>query len=354
MISRLFRKKVRESGLSPGTLILEGQQKVEKTSISLISYDEGEFTERGIENIKDCFPLKAKPVVNWINVRGIHNVEQISSLGNKLQLHPLVLEDILNTDHRPKFEDFDDYIYIILKMLSYDDARELVISEQVSLALGPNFVLTFLEHEDPFDAVRKRIGMPGSRHRKMNTDYLVYSMIDIIVDNYYSILEKLGDRIETIEEDLLANPDMNTLQAIHNVKNELVLLRKTIWPVREIINALDRLDTMLIHKSTHVYLRDIYDHLVQIIDNIESLRDIVSGMVDIYLSNLSNRTNAVMKVLTIIATIFIPLTFIVGIYGMNFKYMPELDLTWSYPVVLLIMAVIAVIMIIYFKRKKWL
>jgi magnesium transporter len=322
--------------------------------MTVITYSEHEYAENTLEKVEDCFPSDKKPAVTWINVRGIHDIEKISSIGSYLKLHPLTLEDILNTDQRPKYEDSADYILIVLEMLSHNDTQDVITSDQVSLILGADFVVSFLENEDPFGPVRKRIQTPNSLIRKMKADYLAYSLVDLIVDNYFAVIEKIGDRIETVEEELVTNPDAQTLRAIHGIKNELVLLRKSTWPVREIINAMDRSDSNLIRKSIHIYLRDIYDHIVQVIDNIESLRDIISGMLDIYLSSISNRTNAVMKVLTIIATIFIPLTFMVGIYGMNFKYMPELDLTWSYPVLLLIMALIAVVMIIYFKRKKWL
>ncbi len=353
MISRLFRKKTREPGLPPGTLIMEGQQKLVKASINVITYNEEGYTEYAPEEARDCSLPEAGGSVSWINVKGIHDVEKISGIGNLLKLNPLTMEDILNTDHRPKFEEYSDYVFIVLKLLNYDEQRNEVVTEQVSLILGSCFVVTFLEHADPFDPLRKRIFTAGAMIRKMKANYLLYSLIDMVIDSYYSIVEKLGDRIEALEENLVTDPDTQTLYDIHHIKNELVLLRKSVWPLREAMSALERSDTPLVGEFMRLYFRDDYEHIIQIIENTESLRDIVSGMLDIYLSSINNRMNSVMKVLTIFASIFIPLTFMASIYGMNFKYMPELEIQWFYPALLASMATVAAVMLIYFKRKNW-
>ncbi|MBI5640616.1 MAG: magnesium/cobalt transporter CorA, partial [Nitrospirae bacterium] len=256
----------------------------------------------------------------------------------------------------PKMEDYSDYLYIVLKMLYYDDKVKRIITEQISLICGPNFVISFQEglEGDVFSAVRDRIRNNKGRIRKMGADYLVYSLLDAVVDNYFMILEKLGEDIEDLEEKLITKPTSETLHEIHYLKREMIFLRKAVWPLREVISGLERGESALIHESTRVYLRDVYDHTIQVIDTIETFRDMVSGMLDIYLSSISNRLNAVMKVLTIIATIFMPLTFIAGVYGMNFRHMPELDWQYGYPLIWLVMITIGISMLIFFRKKDWL
>jgi len=293
--------------------------------------------------------------VTWINVDGIHQVEILERLGEYFGLHPLVVEDILNTDQRPKVEDFGDYIFIVLKMFYYDDSADEIVTEQISLTLGPTLVISFQEREgDVFNPIRERIRSEKGRIRKMGADYLAYVLVDSIVDSYFIILEKLGEKIEDLEEELVTDPRPETLQTIHNLKREMIFLRKSVWPLREVVSGLERGESPLIQESTGIYLRDVYDHTIQVIDTVETIRDMLSGMLDIYLSSVSNRMNEVMKVLTIIATIFIPLTLIAGIYGMNFRYMPELEWPWAYPMLWLIMLAIGVLMLIYFRRKRWL
>jgi magnesium transporter len=288
-------------------------------------------------------------------VDGLHQVEILEKLGECYGLHPLVLEDILNTDQRPKTEDYGEYIYIVLKMLDYNDKSNEIEPEQMSLILGPNFVFSFQEREgDTFNPIRERIRNNKGRIRKMGADYLAYTLLDSIVDNYFIILEKLGEKIEFLEEKLVTRPTPETLQVIHYLKREMISFRKAVWPLREVVSGLERGEASLIKEATRIYLRDVYDHTIQTIDTIETYRDMVSGMLDIYLSSVSNRLNSVMKVLTIIATIFMPLTFLAGVYGMNFKYMPELEWRWGYPVTWLIMAGIGISMLIYFRKKRWL
>ncbi len=349
------KRRSKKVGLPPGTLVHIGEKKTEKVRISIIDFDELRFEEREVKTIEECLPIKDKPTVTWINVDGIHQVEVVDRIGRCFKLHPLLLEDVVNTDQRPKMEDYGDYIFIVLKMLYYYEKESEIRSEQVSLFLGSNFVLTFQEKEgDVFTPIRDRIRNGKGRIRKMGSDYLAYSLLDAIVDNYFAILEKIGEKVEDIEEDLVTNPSTETIHSIHNLKREMIYLRKSVWPLREVVSRLERWDSALIKDTTVIYLRDVYDHTIQVIDAVETFRDILSGMLDIYLSSISNRMNEVMKVLTIIATIFIPLTLIAGLYGMNFRYMPELEWRWGYPIVIIVMSIIGISMLIYFRRRKWL
>jgi magnesium transporter len=353
-LHRFIKKSSKTIGLLPGTIVHIGEKKVEKTRISIIDYDEEHFLEKEIGTAEECYPYINKDTVTWVNIDGIHQEEIIEKMGACCNLHPLLLEDIVNTNQRPKFEDFGDYIFIVLKMLSYNDKDHGLNIEQVSVIFGPHFVISFQESEgDVFNPVRERIRNGKGRIRKMGSDYLAYALIDAVVDNYFIILEKMGEDIESLEEELVKNPISRTLQQIHKLKRELIFVRKSVWPLREVINALERSESSLMQKTTLIYLRDVYDHTIQVIETVETFRDMASGMLDTYLSSLSNRMNEVMKVLTIIATIFIPLTFISGIYGMNFKYMPELQWHWGYYVIWGVMAVISLGMLLYFKKKKW-
>ena len=352
---RFIRKGSRKAGLPPGTLVHIGEKKTEKPRIRLMDYSEDHLEEKDLESIEEGFPYKDTPTVTWINVDGIHEVDVVEKIGQHFDLHPLVQEDILNTDHRPKLEDYENYLFLILKMLTYDDTEKELKMEQVSLIIGPTFVLSFQESEgDVFDTVRERLRKAKGRIRKMGPDYLAYSLGDAIVDHYFLVLEKIGEEIESLEDELITEPGTETVESIHNLKRELIFLRKSVWPLREAIMGLEKGESEIIQDKTAVYLRDVYDHTIQVIDTIETFRDMVSGMLDVYLSSLSNKMNQVMKVLTIIATIFIPMTFIAGIYGMNFKIMPELEWHWGYLFAWIIMILIGLSMVFYFKKKKWL
>jgi len=351
----LFRKSSKKAGLSPGTLVHIGEKKVERVRIRIIDYDVEQFQVKEIETIEECFPFKDTPTVTWINIDGLHEVQIIEKIGQHFGIHPLIQEDILHTGQRPKMEDMESYVFVVARMLFYDDEMGEVESEQVSLILGPNYVISFQEKEgDIFDPVRERIRNGKGRIRKMKADYLAYALVDTLVDNYFIILEKLGEKIEGMEDQLVANPTPETLQTIHILKREMIFLRKSVWPLREVISSLERGESPLIYESTGMYFRDVYDHTIQVMDTVETYRDMVSGMLDTYLSSLSNRMNEVMKVLTIIATIFIPLTFVAGIYGMNFEFMPELTWHWGYFAALGLMVIIFLGMVVYFKRKRWL
>ncbi|MFX0163095.1 MAG: magnesium/cobalt transporter CorA [Candidatus Hodarchaeota archaeon] len=352
---KFIKRASKKLGLPPGTPVFIGEKKVEELRITIVDYDEKHLEEKEAKTIEECFPFKDKPTVTWINIDGLHEIEIIDKLGKYFDLHPLIIEDIVNTRQRPKMEDLDNYIFFVLKMLYYDEETDNVTTEQISLILGSNFVISFQEKPgDVFDPVRERIRKSRGRMRKAGPDYLAYALIDAIVDHYFIVLEKLGENIEYLEEELVTNPRPETLQAIHNLKRDNIFLRKSVWPLREVISGLERGESPLIEKATEIYLRDVYDHTIQVIDTVETYRDMVSGMLDTYLSSVSNKMNEVMKVLTVIATIFIPLTFIAGIYGMNFENMPELGWHWGYVMAWIIMLTIIALMAFYFKTKKWL
>jgi len=352
---KLLKKRSQKAGLPPGSLVYIGSEQSEKVKIRLIDYSDKKIREKELKTVEECFPFKETPTVTWIDIDGIKHTEIIEKIGKCFGLHPLVLEDIVNTEQRPKIEDFKNYVFIVLKMLSYDEKHADIKVEQVSLILGRNFVISFQDNVegDVFDNVRQRLRTNRGRLRKMGADYLVYSLMDAIVDNYFIILEKIGERIEDMEDELLLKPHAEIIKEINKLKRSTIFLRKSVWPLREVVSIMERGEIPLIKKETTVYFRDIYDHSIQIIDNIETLRDILAGMLEIYLSSLSYKMNEIMKVLTIIATIFIPLTFVVGIYGMNFHYMPELEWHWGYPLVWLTMLFIAGMMLYYFRRKQW-
>jgi magnesium transporter len=341
--------------MSPGTLVHVGEQKIETIKITLMNYDQARLEEKELERIEESFACKDTPPVSWINIDGLHEVEVIEKIGLHFGIHPLTLEDIVNTGQRPKVEDFEDYIYLVFKMLKFEETTGHITSEQVSLIVGPHYVLSFQEAEgDVFSSVRQRIRQARGRIRSAGPDYLAYALIDAAVDHYFLILEKIGERIEHLEEQLHVQATPEILQAIYDLKRELIYFRKQVWPVREVLNAWQKTESALVQEANKIFLRDVYDHTIQVIDTIESFRDIISGVMDLYMSTVSNKMNEVMKVLTIIATIFIPLTFVAGIYGMNFKFMPELEWRWSYPLLWAFLFLIFSGMVVYFKRKKWL
>ena len=354
-MARLIKKTSKKAGLSPGSMVHIGEKKIDAVKITLLHYDQDQLLEKTLPSIEASFPYKDTPPVTWINVDGLHDVKTIEKIGPRFGIHPLVLEDIVNTGQRPKAEEFDEYIYVVIKMLDIDRAVDHITAEQVSLIIGPHFLISFQEKErGVFDFVRERIRKARGRIRKYGSDYLAYALMDAVVDHYFAILEKLAEKIEQLENQLLENPTSRILEDIHHIKREMIIFRKQVWPLREVLNSLIKDSSELIQESTHIYLRDVYDHPIQVVDTIESLRDVLSGLSDLYLSTVSNRMNEVMKVLTIIATIFIPLTFIAGIYGMNFEFMPELKWPWAYPALWLLLIAIFVAMMLWFKRKKWL
>ena len=350
-----MRKRSKRPGLPPGTLVYVGDNKHVKSSIKIFDYNADSITETDIKNPDELATCLADNTVSWINITGLNDLELIEKIGNIFEIHPLVMEDIVNTDHRPKFEEYDEYYYSIVKMLTWDEKNAEMNSEQVSFILGKNYLITFQEIEgDVFDSIRERLRKNKGRVRREDSDYLCYALMDSIVDNYFTVLENIAEDTEQLEDTLLKNADSSVLQRIHQLKRQLIFMRKSVWPLREILNNIDRLESDLVKSSSKLFFRDVYDHTIQIIDTVENLRDIVTGMLDIYLSTISNRMNEVMKVLTIIATIFIPLTFLAGIYGMNFQYMPELAWKFGYPMALGAMGLVGIIMLVFFRRKKWL
>ena len=352
---RIIKERSKKSGLPPGTLVHIGEKSDREIKITVMDYNEAGVEEKEIKALKECFYYTDTSIVSWINVEGLHEIEIIRQFGDCHGLHPLVMEDIVNTDQRPKMEDFGDYLYIVLKMLRIGKDQEIV-TEQVSLILGANFVISYQEgiQGDVFNPIRERIRNGKGRIRSMKADYLAYSLMDAVVDNYFVVLEGVGERIEDLEEEVMTNPAPETVRKIHRLKRDMIFLRKAVWPLREVIGALERRETPLVSEAVVVYLRDVYDHTIQVIDAVETYRDMLSGMLDIYLSSLSNRMNEVMKFLTVIGTIFLPLTFIAGVYGMNFQFMPELRWHWGYFASLWLMLAVAALMLFYFKRKKWL
>jgi magnesium transporter len=349
------QRQSKKAGLPPGSVVHIGAEVADKTTISAIDYSEKECQQKNVKNVEDLAPYLESSETTWIRVQGLHQTEIIEAVGKLCMIHPLFLEDVANTSQRPKAEDAGNYFFVIIKILSYDDEKDSIGTEQLSFILASNFLLSFEEKSGKiFDSVMERIKAGKGRIRKAGTDYLAYSLIDIVVDNYFGLLEKLGEKIELLEEDLVTNPTPEILSQIHNLKMDMIFLRRSVWPLREVINALALGESNLIKESSRPYFRDVYDHTIHIIDTMETYRDIVSGMLDIYLSSVSYRLNEIMKILTILATIFIPLTWIAGWYGMNFKHMPELEWRWGYPMVIGVSIAVVVSLLLYFRRKGWL
>lgn len=352
-MQRFIYNQSENIGLPPGT-VRETAASSRTVEITLTDYSLQHCHEKLVQHIEECLPFQQSPSVTWINLEGV-NPSVIKSLNGHFQIHPLVSEDIMHSGQRPKMEVYDQYIFIVLKMIYFQDGTDEITDEQVSLILGPGYVMSFQEKPgDVFGPIRRRIREGKGRIRGEGADYLAYSLLDAIVDNYFLVLEKRGEDLERMEEDILDESGSGVLQDIHQFKKEIIYLRKQVWPLREVISELQRSESSLITASTQVYLRNVYDHTIQVIDSIESFRDMITGMHDIYLSSISNRLNEIMKMLTMFSAIFIPMTFLAGVYGMNFKYMPELNWRWGYFGVLGLMAGITAGMIIFFKNKKWL
>ena len=351
-ITHTDRKK--KTGLPPGSLIFVGSKKTTPATVTLFDYDEKTFSEQEIRDVAECIPFIKKNSVTWINVDGVHDAALIEKIGAAFDIHPLELEDIMNSEQRPKVEEYESCFFMVVKMLSYDTAKRSIRIEQVSMVIMETCVITFQQCAgDVFGPIRERIRTAKGRIRKKKSDYLAYCLLDAIIDNYFIILEKIGERIEAVEDRVMLRPSEQERNEIHRVKRETLFMRKSVWPLREALNGLMRLDNGLVMPDNIPYFRDIYDHTIQVIDTVETIRDISAGLLDLYLSGVSNRMNEIMKVLTMIATIFIPITFIAGVYGMNFRYMPELGSRWGYPLIWVTFITVAGIMIAYFKRKKW-
>ncbi len=354
MAKKKKSKHHKKIGQVPGTLIYTGE-KANNLAIEVFDYNLDRIEEKDLSKIEDAFQYKSTDSITWININGLNHINDIEKIGNHYNLHPLILEDIVNTGQRPKIDEYDDYLFVVIKMLYYN-TEEKIISEQVSFILGENYVLTFQEAEgDVFDSVRERLRNSKGRIRGLGSDYLLYALVDAVTDHYYSIIETMGDKIETLEDNLFNGQSENEIsQQIQDLKREVLKVRRAIFPLREIINRIEKTDNKLILEKTLHYYRDIHDHIIQISENIDIYREMIWGLMDMYMTSISNKMNEVMKVLTIIATIFIPLTFIAGIYGMNFDNIPELHYKYSYFILWIVMIALFIGMLFYFKRKKWL
>ena len=354
LVRRLLVRGPKSAGTAPGTLLHTGERKVEKIRIRFIDYDADGIREETIDRIDECFSLADEPTVTWINIDGLHDTGVIGRIGERFDFHHLVMEDVVSPRQRPKVEDFRSYIFVTVKMLSFNAETQAITAEQVSLIVGERFVFSFQERPgDVFEPVRERLRHGKGRLRSRGGDYLAYTLIDAIVDSYFRILEEVGDQIEAVEDEVMVDGSVGAMQRIHNLKRETLLLRRSVWPLRELLGELYRGEVPLVKEETQVFVRDVYDHSVQVIDTVETLREVLSSTMDLYMSMVSNRMNEVMKVLTIIATIFIPLSFFAGVYGMNFEYMPELAVRWAYPTLLALMGAVAGGMLWLFYRKGW-
>jgi magnesium transporter len=354
MAGRLVHRSGQKPGAPPGSLVHSGPQKVEKVRLRLFEYDADRLQERTLEDVSEAFAIRDNPPVGWVNVDGLHDTDILGQIRDSFGIHLLVMEDVLTLGQRAKMEEYEGYLFFVLPMLTFDEDTLTVHAEQLSLVLGPSWVLTFQERfGDVFEPVRERLRNGHGRIRQRGSDYLAYALIDAVVDRYFGILEKLGDVAEDLEEAVMEDPAPEVLHRINHLKKELLLLRRSIWPLREALSAFARTESELVAEGTQIFVRDVYDHAIQVIDTVETLRDLTGGMTDLYLSSVGQRTNEVMKVLTIMASIFIPLTFMAGIYGMNFDVMPELHVPWAYPVLWLVMLAVAGAMVWYFRKKKW-
>lgn len=355
-----FNKTYHPPGTAPGTLTERpAEREPRPIRISLVDYTPEEFIEHQLLTAADCRPYLKRESVTWIHVQGDVAAETLRHLGELFELHPLALEDVMNSGQRPKLDSYDEQDFIVVNLPEFRNGG--IATEQISLFFGHKLVVSFCRAaQDPFEPVRRRLRTSTGRFRARGADYLLYTLLDVVIDAGFPMFERFGETIEELEDELLDCPDRETMARIHRLKRELLLLRRSLWPQREVITALLREEQIGITAETHVYLRDCYDHTVQIMDLLETYRDMATSMLDVYLSSIGNRTNDVMRVLTIIATIFIPLTFIAGVYGMNFSHdaspwaMPELRWYYGYPLVLLTMLGVAGGLLFFFRRKKWL
>jgi magnesium transporter len=350
---KLIHKRSKKTGLPPGTLVHIGEQKAGAVAMTLFHYAGARCEEGRVLRVEDLHPPADESIL-WVNIGGVHNVDVLGAFGKQFQLHPLLLEDIANTDQRPKLEEYDAHLFLVVKMLVATEGGG-ILAEQVSFVLGRNLVLSFQENgTDVFGSVRERLRGGKGRLRDSGSDYLLYALVDAIVDQYFGVLEVLGEQIETLQERVVSDPRPETLHEIHALKRQLLFVRRAVWPLREAVHSLSRAESPYLRESTRIFFRDVYDHVIQIADTVETLREMVSASLDIYLSSVSNRLNAVMRVLTVITTIFMPLSFIASIYGMNFEHMPELQWRWGYPLILAVMSLVAIAMLAGFRRRKWL
>lgn len=353
-MSRYAGNRSMKTGMAPGTLVHTGKRKTKNVSVSVIEFDENTIKHIDVDDPGDLAYFRDSDKTSWVNINGLHDTSLLGSIGTVFGLHPLVLEDMLDTQLRPKIEDYGEYIYIVIKQLYINESDGGIVDDQQSIILGKGFVISASESKTKiFDPLRERLEN-GGKIRKMKADFLAYSILDAVIDNYSEVLESLSDKIEIVEELLVSKPVPDTLNKINDIKKDTLFIHKNIWPLREVTNLLERMETHLIQGSTRLYMRDLYDHVIQSMDTTDIYREILSGLLDIYLSSLSYRMNEIMKVLTIISTIFIPLTFITGIYGMNFRYMPGIGWHWGFFAMIGLMVTVVAGMLAFFMRRKWL
>lgn len=344
----------KKTGLPPGTLVHTGDVKTLQITLTLFRYNAEHIEEQSISSLDEIQP-SADDSILWLNVHGLHDPKLMAEIGQRFKLHPLVLEDILNTDQRPKVDAYDDYLYLVTRFFSYDSEQMLVNSEQISIILGNRFVLSFQERPTgSFDPVRERLRANKGLLRKSGADVLAYALLDMIVDKYFVMLEQISDDCEKLEDQLLHRPSDAVLQSIHKLKRETMDLRRAVWPLREIINTLIRNEFAFFQENTILYLRDVYDHSIHFIESLESLRDLLAGMLDIYLSSISNQVNKEVRILTVVTMLFMPATLISGIFGMNFESMPLLKNHWGFWIAIAMMLLVAGGMGLHFWRRQWL
>lgn len=345
----------RALNLPPGTITYIGRKESAETKLEVIDYNEQNFEHFSSSSPEDAFKFEAENRITWINIDGLNNTHEIEKLGNYYGLHPLIMEDIANTNQRAKIEEYDDFLFFVVKML-YHNSEGMLVNEHLSIVLGKDYVLTFQEADgDVFGEIRNRLKISRGQIRKKGSDYLVFSLLDAVIDSYFSVIEVISDKVEMMEEQLFLSKSGNDLTfEIQELKREILRIRRAVFPLKEVLARLESSGSGLIGESTRKYMRDLHDHILQVSDNIDLYREMAWGLMDMYMTTISNRMNEVMKVLTIMASIFIPLTFIAGIYGMNFEYMPELQWKYSYFVLWGVMLIIFFFMIYYFKRKNWL
>ena len=351
-----IKKHVKKSklGMAPGSLVFTGKRKMTDVGLSVIRYNSDSYEEHFPDKPEDLLHYFDDQYVTWINIDGLHDELIIELIGAKAGVHKLSMEDILSVGQRPKFEEFDDYIYVVLKMLLSDENELITEDEQISFILKKNLLISFQEKNgDVFQYVRTRLKESKGNIRKRGADYLLYALVDSIADHMFVVLEKIGERLDNLETDMLIDASEKNLSQIHEIRKDILLIRKSVYPLREMVSKLEKSDNELISKDTALFIRDLYDHTIQLLETVEIFRDMTSGILDLYMNSISNKMNNVMKVLTIIATIFIPLTFIAGIYGMNFSNMPELEWEWGYFAVLGIMFCIGILMLLWFRKKRW-
>lgn len=354
VMGRLVLRPVHRPGTPPGALIHTGTRKVDEVRLRILEYDAEGLREERLSSVTEALSIRDSTRVGWLNVDGLHDEEILRGIRDHFGLHPLLMEDVASVGQRAKLDDYDDRILLSLPMLSFHRESLTLEVEQLSLVLGPTWVLTFQERVgDVFEPVRERLRAAHGRIRSRGADYLAYALVDAVVDGYFAILEGLGDAAEEMEGRVIEDPTPEALLGVNHLKRELLILRKFLWPLREALGAFSRTESPLVSESTQVFVRDVHDHVIQVIDTVETLRDLASGMSDLYLSSVGQRTNEVMKVLTVMASIFIPLTFLVGVYGMNFEFMPELGIRWAYPAVWGVMLALGGSMFWYFKKSKW-